>query len=353
MHQSRHAPVYTLKLCLQLLKVAKHIPGQSQIEIDQDAVLIRAYGNQTHILIDRDRDTTTHALCAKHGLAPALLARFKNGVLYRYIAGRVCTPEDLVGEPVWRAVARHLGEWHAKLPIDSVVEVHHRSDLPSKSTVPSIWSVMQKWINALPCDSSKQKNQRELLQIEYDRSFRDLNRKCGPGSDGLVFGHCDLVSSNVIILPEDAPDTTANGEVKVSFIDYEYATLCPAAFDIANHFAEWGGYDCDYTKMPTRSVRRQFLQEYLESYKVHCGTPVSGDMLDVLFEEVDRYRGIPGFYGALWSLIQTTISHVDFDYSSLAEARLGEYYAWRGEEDGSRAKEGKEMSLRERRWAES
>jgi ethanolamine kinase len=54
----------------------------------------------------------------------------------------------------------------------------------------------------------------------------------------------------------------------------------------------------------------------------------------------------------VWALIQAQISQIDFDYASYAETRLGEYYAWRREVDGSRAQAGEEMPLRERRWAE-
>lgn len=147
----------------------------------------------------------------------------------------------------------------------------------------------------------------------------------------------------------------------VSFIDYEYATPCPAAFDLANHFAEWGGFACDYGMLPTRSVRRAFLREYLESYKLHttkASTPHSAVRLENgekeaalptgeeqeqaetgnkeleqrLFDEVDRFRGIPGLYWGVWALIQKTISQIDFDYGSYAEVRLGEYWAWRERE---------------------
>lgn len=85
----------------------------------------------------------------------------------------------------------------------------------------------------------------------------------------------------------------------MNFIDYEYATPSPAAFDIANHFAEWGGFDCDYNMMPTRAVRRDFLAEYVKSYNQHRGildSPFSQNTVDKLFEDVDRFRGIPGFY---------------------------------------------------------
>ena len=189
-----------------------------------------------------------------------------------------------------------------------------------------------------------------------------------------MFAHCDLLCANVIAVPSsDAPVTSA-GEptTTVQFIDYEYATPSPAAFDIANHFAEWGGYDCDYNMRPTCAVRRQFLTEYVRSYTQHKGLPESSQkqIIDRLYEDVDRFRGIPGLYWfvfpfnaniydpvlilnrGIWALIQAQISQIDFDYASYAETRLGEYYAWRRELDGSRAKAGEEMPLRERRWAQ-
>ncbi|KAL6251352.1 hypothetical protein RBB50_001560 [Rhinocladiella similis] len=351
-----------------LLKLTKHVPGYSQSQLDQDSILLRAYGNNTEILIDRDREASTHALCADRGLAPPLLARFRNGLLYRYIPGQVCTPQDLIQEPIWRAVARRLGRWHAQLPVSKVkntshdINGHKENGIPTEHTqalcnpasklpTPNIWSVMQKWIHALPHDSPKHKARKELLQHELDRSFNDLQSDQGPGTSGLVFGHCDLLSANVIMLPKD-PSSDADDKLEVFFIDYEYAVPCPAAFDIANHFAEWGGYDCDYNMLPTRSIRRQFLQDYLDSFKAHSDNPVSGNMLDFLCAEVDRYRGMPGFYWGVWALIQATISQIDFDYASYAEVRLGEYFAWRAEESGSRVKENGEMPLREKRWAE-
>lgn len=115
----------------------------------------------------------------------------------------------------------------------------------------------------------------------------------------LVFAHCDLLSANVIMLPCNGKPLRAADEcTAVSFIDYEYATPCPAAFDIANHFAEWGGYDCDYNMLPTKSVRKEFLQEYLRSYNQHLKLPEDGNESEFkkLYDGVDRFRGMPGFY---------------------------------------------------------
>ena len=76
------------------------------------------------------------------------------------------------------------------------------------------------------------------------------------------------------------------------------------------------------------------------------------DEVERLFTEVDAFRGIPGLYWGIWALIQATISQIDFDYAAYAEVRLGEYWAWRAEQSGERARGGAEMPPRERRWAE-
>lgn len=158
----------------------------------------------------------------------------------------------------------------------------------------------------------------------------------------------------MIVQPRSADATDA--VQTVNFIDYEYATPSPAAFDIANHFAEWGGFDCEHHLLPTRSQRLDFIREYVRSYFAHLGHDMSqldeGEEARKLFDEVDVFRGIPGFYWGIWALIQAKISQIDFDYASYAEVRLGEYWAWRKESDGNRTASQKELSLRERRWAQ-
>ena len=160
----------------------------------------------------------------------------------------------------------------------------------------------------------------------------------------------------MIVLPKQHAVSNDKVVETVTFIDYEYATPSPAAFDIANHFAEWGGFDCDYSVLPTRAQRRQFITEYMRAYSSML--PQKPDAFDEaaevekLFVEVDHFRGVPGFYWGIWALIQATISEINFDYASYAETRLGEYWAWKGEVSGSRQAAGDEMPLRERRWAQ-
>jgi ethanolamine kinase len=277
-------------------------------------------------------------------------------------------------------VAQRIAEWHAILPISAVSKDSH-SNLQivngsangkvSKVPSPNIWTVTQGWTNAIPETTEAEKSKKVKLQKELEWLINELGDSPGIDNQSLVFGHCDLLSGNVIIRNQHTQDsspysssasspTTAESTgvsdlptATVNFIDYEYATPCPAAFDIANHFAEWGGFDCDMSVLPTRSQRRDFLSTYLHSYNSFRGRDYREEELDQLMGEVDRFRGAPGFYWGVWALIQATISQIDFDYAHYADLRLDEYWAWKDSlaKDGNRLASGK-VPLRERRWAE-
>ncbi|KAI0140141.1 kinase-like protein [Hypoxylon sp. NC0597] len=350
-----------------LLKAVNRKEGLSKDEIDKEAVLLRAYGHGTDVLIDRHRETQNHELLMNHGLAPELLARFDNGMIYRYIRGTVTSPSDLREPPIYLAVARRLAQWHATVPC--IFETHEQTNgvngpyeaaiehaAPGKPS-PNVWTVMQKWIFALPTQTEAQRTRQATLQREFNKLVEELSQRPGLGENGLVFAHCDLLSGNVIIEPQ-SPNGVKEGSSQrkeVSFIDYEYATPSPAAFDLANHFAEWGGFECDYNVLPTRAQRLEFIREYIHSYFTLL--PSKPDNVDEeaeaqkLLAEVDIFRGVPGFYWGIWALIQATISHIDFDYAEYAEVRLGEYWGWREATEGVNT--GKELSLREKRWAQS
>ncbi|CAK7275035.1 hypothetical protein SEPCBS57363_006472 [Sporothrix epigloea] len=369
-----------------LLKAVNRKAGIPLDEADRDAILLRAYGPGTDLIIDRQREAQNHELLMRHGLAPALLARFENGMLYRFISGQVTRPEDLRRPEVSAAIARRLAQWHATVPcicnakhtvdsfphdISSRENDVSRGALNGKAPIsgpnmvvaqgkpePNIWSVMQKWILALPSDTTAQRDHIAVLQRELNSLVAQLSHRPGLGKNGLVFSHNDLLCGNIIMLPAKAGETD-EPPIEVTFIDYEYAVPSPAAFDIANHFAEWGGFDCDMTVLPTVAQRRAFIGEYIRVYAdLHSSTSHDPIALDTsveeakLIQEVDVFRGVPGFYWGIWSLIQATISDIDFDYASYSKIRMAEYWAWKAEISGERAKANAVIPLRERRWAQ-
>src|SRR5690606_37849816 len=127
----------------------------------------------------------------------------------------------------------------------------------------SLWGVLGKWITAVPDPLQRTQLAEELAWLESESG---LKGRTGDGV-GVVFGHCDLLSGNVIVLPSppssssvvdgsgdgsgDDIDTPSHPKTEVAFIDYEYATPCERAFDLANHFSEYAGFECDYSLLPT------------------------------------------------------------------------------------------------------
>lgn len=356
-----------------LSKATKNRPGRTESQNDDESILMRAYGKGTDVLIDRAREMKAHNLLASMGLAPQLLARFDNGLMYKFVQGDVCTPEDLRRPGVYRQTAKLLGQWHGSLPISAITstpdlaEDAHKKHCGIKDgkhtrPMPNIWSVMQQWIDALPSDTEEERERSKLLDNELAELSARFGDAPGLGGKDYIFSHCDLLSGNVIVQRPSGVELANgdNNERPVTFIDYEYSTPGPAAFDIANHFAEWAGFECEHEHVPSKSQRRDFLKHYVASFHYHSisledSVSLEIDLkqdIDHLYSQIDDFRGVPGFYWGVWALIQAMISQIDFDYPTYAEKRLGEYWDWKAETSGSRQREGREMPLRERRWAE-
>ncbi len=195
-----------------LLKVINKKSGLSEEELDNDAVLLRAYGQGTDLIIDRERETQNHELLMQHNLAPVLLARFQNGMLYRFIRGAVTSPADLRRVEIWRAVARRLAEWHAVVPclptprepltaeINGSQQLGISAPTPSRKDPalqaaidnvapgkppPNVWTVMQKWIYALPMGTEAEKARQAQLQKELTRLVAEFSNRPGLGKNSV------------------------------------------------------------------------------------------------------------------------------------------------------------------------
>ena len=153
------------------------MPGHSEIENDNGAIMLRAYGNKSSILIDRETEMETHALLSERRLATPLIARFDNGLFCRFLPGRACTPQDLSKEPIWRGIAELTAEWHAKLPIprqkpfENIDRKQSKDNEKLASRFPSrnVWTVLQQWISELPAGNDDEIKRNVALQMELDR----------------------------------------------------------------------------------------------------------------------------------------------------------------------------------------
>jgi ethanolamine kinase len=220
-----------------LLKVVNKRPGLSQEEIDSESVLLRAYGQGTDLIIDRERETQNHELLMQHKLAPELLARFHNGMLYRFIRGAVTSPADLRRGEIWRAVARRLAEWHAIVPclpssreplsreVNGRAEFGVPAPAPSRKDpalqaaidnvapgklVPNVWTVMQKWIYALPIGTDAEKSRQANLQKELTRLVAEFSNRPGLGENSVSSPYCHSETQCAFLMrAQDGPVASA------------------------------------------------------------------------------------------------------------------------------------------------
>jgi ethanolamine kinase len=189
-----------------LLKAVNKRSGLSNDDVDREAILLRAYGNGTDVIIDRLRETQNHELLMRHGLAPELLARFENGMMYRFIQGTVTHPEDLRKPAIYKAVAQRLAQWHAVVPCIPGRTGHSRKNsradgglasfadaefqraldgvAPGKPP-PNVWTVMQKWIFALPTETEAQRARQAALQAELTTLVSELSQRPSLGENGV------------------------------------------------------------------------------------------------------------------------------------------------------------------------
>ncbi len=139
-----------------LLKAVNKREGLSKEEIDREAILLRAYGNGTDVIIDRHREAQNHELLMRHGLAPALLARFENGMMCRFIRGSVSQPEDLRKPTIYKAVARRLaGSEHATVPCIPGPTGHSRKNSRTDGVAPVGELAFQRASTASPQGSHR------------------------------------------------------------------------------------------------------------------------------------------------------------------------------------------------------
>jgi ethanolamine kinase len=276
--------------------------------------------------------------------------------MYNFLPGRPCTAQDYHDPGVSREIAKMLGRWHGSLPVFALASAN---DTPPKTVSsggekqaavePNLWTNAQHWIDLLPDNNAELKQRNHQFRDELAWLIERFGTLPGLEGHDLVFSHTDLLCANVVLGP---PADDEQRSSTATFIDYEYATAAPAAFDISNVFAEWAGPDGELSWMPSRSQRRDFIEHYVPSFHAnrHAEAKRSATAFEVdvaqLFQQVEDIRGLSGFYWGIWGLIQASISDIDFDYVAYAARRLSEYWGWKAVEAGE-----EELSVREEAWA--
>ncbi|KAI9501318.1 hypothetical protein GGI25_004101 [Coemansia spiralis] len=272
-------------------------------EDTKKTVLIRAYGKRTEVIIDRSKELLNMAGLAHLGMCPPIYARFENGLVYGFISGTVAKSEEM-GSDLWAPlIAQAVARWsQINLPGDHSPQLfpcirRWMADVPEKYENPKANATFRSYFSM------------EKLATEATELEATLFKLNSP----VVFAHNDLLSGNIII---------SESKDKVSFIDYEYGMYNYRAFDIANHFNEYAGFECDYSRYPTKQVQLKWFKVYLDTIDQDS----SPEALEAMYKEVSFFQLASHFYWGVWALVQAAISDIDFDYMEYAKMRFDQYY---------------------------
>jgi ethanolamine kinase len=171
----------------------------------------------------------------------------------------------------------------------------------------------------------------------------------------IVLAHCDLLAGNIMYNQPLSNGSNGNinggskddGEV-MTFIDFEYSGWAPRGFDLGNHFCEYAGFDCDYSRYPDERAASKFLKIYLKETNVAMMmgqsdddnnnsddgvevVTVGDDEVRAAVREANVYALSSHMFWGAWAILQAAWSDIDFDYFEYAGLRWGEYYKRRDE----------------------
>ncbi|OLC23882.1 MAG: hypothetical protein AUG06_00625 [Actinobacteria bacterium 13_1_20CM_2_65_11] len=238
-----------------------------KVEVHGEYFVLRMGGAQTSLLgIDREVEHQASLRAAEVGLGPQVAGYFENEgwLVTRFIDGRPIPPEEMRRPETIRRVAAAVREFHDAAPIPgrfdahAVVEEYRREAEAHGVAIPDAYSPAH----------------------EISERIRRVR-----GPQPLVPSHNDLLNANFL----------DDGEIRI--VDWEYAGMGDRFFDLAN-----------------LSVNHEFGpaedEVLLASY--------FGETTAVRIAALAMMKFMSDFREAMWGVLQSGISELDFDFSAYA-----------------------------------
>ena len=268
-------------------------------------VVVRRFGDDDEQeVVDRQQEKQALPQIARQGFGAQLLATFANGRVESYLHGKTMEPAEMKEESNRKAIAKLMRSFH-RLKVDT-----------DRGNRPATFSTVRQWLRDLEDlaeETSNQAMQHKMRRwkAEVDGLERAVHDLGMDHPKHVVYCHHDLLAGNIMKM-EDG---------NLQFIDFEYGSYGYRAFDIANHFNEYAGFECDYSRYPSQEERYTFYQEYL-------GPEDQADV-DKLERQVMFFRLVSHVFWGVWAKLQSTCSKIDFDFANYAELRWNAYFQLR------------------------
>lgn len=274
-----------------------------QDEHEDVPVTVRVFGPNTDVVIDRERELQALRSLSAAGFGAKLLGIFANGMVQSFIDAYTLTPTDMSKPKLAAEIARQLRKFH-------------ETEIPG-SKDPQLWSDIFKFLDKASSlrfeDTAKQAKYASILFDEVREEAMSLKVVTDCLNAPIVFAHNDLLSGNLML---------SEKEEKLYLIDFEYGSYNFRGYDIANHFNEYAGFECDYSLYPDKDSQYHFFRHYLSPDNPELAIESE---LEAIYVETNCYALASHLYWAFWAIVQAKYSPIDFDYLEYFFLRYNEY----------------------------
>lgn len=292
--------------------------------------VVRFFGDGTEAFIDRSVENNVFATLSTVGLAPAFVGLFENGRVEGMLDCRNLTCDDMVNPTLIPSIAKSIA-------------ILHKQNVDMDRNV-DIWTKLAKFfdMSVEAFDAGKLKGRGLEVKKMRDESLwlKDKIQKLIVGdsdssSDSVfefqkgcqfafekVMAHNDLLSGNILI----NNDYDGSAAPSLTIIDYEYTCYNTRAFDIANHFCEYAGFDFDIRNLfPNEDIRALFLRNYVAEAKECSAEEIAPQFIKGLDMVIMHSTLISHLFWGSWAAVQAACSDIDFDFIGYSDLRFDGY----------------------------
>ncbi|EDO07186.1 Choline/ethanolamine kinase family protein [Babesia bovis T2Bo] len=273
-------------------------------------VAVRIFGRQTERFIDRSHERIIQNHLCLQGFAKHVYARFNGGQIEEWLPGNVVSDDDFYSFKYTELIAKQLYKLHATpgqrdLYVKLYPHLAKNGELKFES---QLWASVWKFYDL--CLENIQQvepiigdnfNLRDIRKV-----IKRLEVVCAAKKSPVVLTHCDLLNGNVLV---------SENEDHVIFLDYEYSCFMERGFDIANHFIEYCGVECNWDRIPNEEEQRRFIKYYI-------GENATEKAIEKLYNEIQPFFMAANIFWGLWGLLQCIYSTHDIDFKRYANFRI-------------------------------
>lgn len=293
-----------------------HLPSVGE---EPREVLLRLYGAILQGVDSLVLESVMFAILAERSLGPQLYGVFPEGRLEQYLPSRPLKTRELRDPVLSGAIATKMARFHGM-------------EMPFTKEPHWLFGTMERYlkqIQDLPSTGLPQMNLLEMYSLKDEMG--NLRKLLDATPSPVVFCHNDIQEGNILLLSEPENDDS------LMLVDFEYSSYNYRGFDIGNHFCEWV-YDYTHeewpfykarpTDYPTRGQQLHFIRHYLaevQKGQIHSEEEQKKLEEDLLIE-VNRYALASHFFWGLWSILQASMSTIEFGYLEYAQSRFQFYF---------------------------